>query len=241
MNQNTESLLEIPLRDATLVSRPTLSIWMISLARTGVRSTAGHQSFKQQNWPVRVFDGVDAGNLPYPHPDEVPLLTKELISRRLSGGEIGCFMSHKKLLQAFLQTTDAWAFVVEDDAYLTTSSDIIHAQINELPTDPVIFFPFYDIVTRRPQPLTGEIRHGVQEYPELGPQTTAAYIVNRGAALSLLSNVFSWPVLPVDEALRRSPVRKFRALANHVQIDASARSIIDPGRNVARRSGSSPL
>ena len=43
---------------------------------------------------------------------------RKIIGREMMGGEIGCFLSHRRALGVFLQTKASHALILEDDAIL---------------------------------------------------------------------------------------------------------------------------
>lgn len=111
---------------------------------------------------------------------------------QLGPGEIGCFLSHRKVWEAILQNGDEWAAVFEDDVYLSRDTTRLLLDDSWIP-------PGVDIVkletTRIPVSLgsiEGEVRFTEvprKLYPLLSPHGGAGgYLISRKAARDLLND-----------------------------------------------------
>ncbi len=123
---------------------------------------------------------------------------------QLGPGEIGCFLSHRKVWETILQNDDEWAAVFEDDVYLSRDATRLLSDDSWIP-------PGVDIVkletTRIPVKL-GNIEGEVsftevprKLYPLLSPHGGAGgYLISRKAARDLLNDPETVKD-PVDEYL----------------------------------------
>lgn len=115
------------------------------------------------------------------------------VGRPLSSGEIGCFLSHKKLYSKLLSSDLAAAVVLEDDVAL---ADDIQAVVNEVMTMPswdIIFLGHHGRSSRSSKTLVsfwGQKRIGGGRRlarPCEKVMGTYGYIISRRGALKMLS------------------------------------------------------
>ncbi|MEO0348073.1 MAG: glycosyltransferase family 25 protein, partial [Pseudomonadota bacterium] len=118
-------------------------------------------------------------------------------------GSIGCYMSHVIAWQRFLDSPYRYAVIFEDD--ITFDSDMLKTVINEL----VNYHELWDVtsfeLSHRGNPLTIKelsSKHKLSVY--LTEVThTGAYIINRQAAVKLLTKAF--PIkMPIDHYFTRA-------------------------------------
>ena len=87
--------------------------YLINLDRATERLAFMQNEFKNQLIDFERITAVDAITL-----DSSSYLINNKYDRRLVPGEIGCYLSHIKALKTFLNSANAYAIVIEDDAIL---------------------------------------------------------------------------------------------------------------------------
>jgi glycosyl transferase family 25 len=153
--------------------------------------------------------GVDFVRVPAVLGKEVPdwekLVDQKLYAirnRRPSprAGEIGCTLSHLKVLEVFLQTNEPWCVVLEDDVELRPDyAEVLQALGEQDDWDLVKLFSFHHGLPIRKRRLGGA-HHLVVHLTRT--TSSAAYAVNRRGAEALLKSMM--PITEqVDHALDR--------------------------------------
>jgi glycosyl transferase family 25 len=115
-------------------------------------------------------------------------------------GEVGCYLSHLKAMEAFLRTEAPWCVVLEDDVeVLPGCAEVLRSLAEEDDWDLVKLFNFHAGLPVRKRTLAG----GHRLVAHLTRTTSsAAYVVNRRAAATLLRSMR--PISEqVDHALDR--------------------------------------
>lgn len=115
-------------------------------------------------------------------------------------GEVGCYLSHLKVLETFLRTDAPWCVVLEDDVeVLPACVDVLRSLSEKNDWDLVKLFNFHSGLPVKKRELVG----GYRLVAHLTRTTSsAAYVVNRRAAATLLKSMR--PISEqVDHALDR--------------------------------------
>ena len=115
-------------------------------------------------------------------------------------GEVGCYLSHLKAMETFLRTGAPWCVILEDDVEVLPACDEVLRSLAEKDDwDLVKLFNFHTGMPVTKRPLSG----GHRLVAHLTRTTSsAAYVVNRRAAESLLRSMR--PISEqVDHALDR--------------------------------------
>lgn len=115
-------------------------------------------------------------------------------------GEVGCYLSHLKVLETFLRTDAPWCVVLEDDVeVLPACVDVLRSLSEKNDWDLVKLFNFHSGMPVRKRAL-GPDHHLVVHL--VRTTSSAAYVVNRRAAETLLKSMR--PISEqVDHALDR--------------------------------------
>lgn len=125
---------------------------------------------------------------------DLPLYNKR--NRRTTPrlGEIGCYLSHLKAMETFLQTAEPWCLILEDDAEIRPALGSVLAELTSQDDwDMVKLFYFHSGLPMRKRAL-GPQHHLVVHLTRT--TSTAAYIVNRHAASTLVKSL-----LPLSEQI----------------------------------------
>ena len=115
-------------------------------------------------------------------------------------GEVGCYLSHLKAMETFLQTDAPWCVILEDDVeVLPACAEVLRSLAEKDDWDLVKLFNFHSGMPVKKRELAG----GHRLVAHLTRTTSsAAYVVNRRAAETLLRSMR--PITEqVDHALDR--------------------------------------
>jgi glycosyl transferase family 25 len=115
-------------------------------------------------------------------------------------GEVGCYLSHLKAMETFLQTDAPWCVILEDDVeVLPACVDVLRSLSEKGDWDFVKLFNFHSGMPVKKRAL-GSAHHLVAHLTRT--TSSAAYVVNRRAAETLLKSMR--PITEqVDHALDR--------------------------------------
>ncbi len=155
--------------------------------------------------------GVRGGELTLPHPQVRQESFARRHGHRTNHGAIGCYLSHLKCLQAFLDSPHQHAIIAEDDADpVENLREILASAIEFQPTwDLLRLCGFHDPHPQSFASLVGEYQLSVCLTRLCG---TGAYMVTRQAADVLLKQLDPM-TLPIDHAIDREWVFGLRAAA----------------------------
>lgn len=97
---------------------PDFPIFLINLDGSDARLTAATEALAAQGAAFTRIAGHDGRMQP---PEDVPEYnsdaTRRYLGRDLNGGEVGCFLSHRKAVQAFHDSGAPYGLVLEDDMH----------------------------------------------------------------------------------------------------------------------------
>ena len=169
--------------------------YVINLDRDVQRLDAVTQNLNMLGLPFKRIQGIVGKELPnwekYVDLKAYAKRNRRTIPRL---GEIGCYLSHLKAMETFLQTNDPWCIILEDDAeVLPGCLDVINALAAEDDWDLVKLFNFHHGLPFKKR-LLGLNHHLVIHLTRT--TSCAAYAINRRAAEKLLKSA-----LPITEQI----------------------------------------
>ncbi len=182
-------------------SKSSMQVFIINLQSAPKRWSSVQESFASTPWRVHRVSAVDGDELRFPIAGYAAQRFHWLHGRGTNPREVGCYLSHIKALQAFLQTDDSHALICEDDV-------LPKPDLAEVLQCALRFSTSWNILR-----LTGLSRgiplpaHNLcKEYRlcvGLGRMKGAgAYVIDRAAARSFVAHLLPmW--LPYDHALDR--------------------------------------
>ncbi len=148
--------------------------------------------------------GIDGTKLPEKVEGIDPDLYRRCHGRTIRPGEIGCYLSHLKALQAFIDSGDRFAVVLEDDAVLLSSyKEVLSVLTGEKMAGRWDMVKLQCRRKRKPwrmYQLNDEAFLGVSAMRSTG---ATAYLVNRNAAKRMLDGLLPMQV-PWDHAFDRA-------------------------------------
>ena len=160
-------------------------------------------------------EAIDGKDLSLPHKNYSEVKYNLLHGKKTNLGELGCYFSHLKVLKKFLNTTEDWALVCEDDIEF-------HEDIAEIINNALGSGINFDLLR-----LSG----GSNRDKEIGlplklknihndfflslnfgfKSGTGCYLINRLAAKNIIKKINSMS-LPIDHAMDRDWVMNYRSL-----------------------------
>jgi glycosyl transferase, family 25 len=188
-----------------------LQAYIINLDRATDRWKFVSGCFDQTGIPYTRVSGIVGRELTLPHPQYSSLGFKLRHGHKTNFGAIGCYLSHLKALQLFLDSNHRYAIIAEDDASpVSNLTEILESAIQHQSTwDILRLCGFHD-------PHAHEYVHLIGEYHLAVCMTrlcgTACYVVTRHAAEVLLKCLDPM-CLPYDHALDREWAFGLRAAA----------------------------
>lgn len=193
--------IETCLKAATIPSPMAPLIYVINLDRDVERMTSLAGSLKALNLPFERVSAVLGKEVP----DWEKLVDVELYGARNRlpmprPGEVGCYLSHLKAMEEFLRTDAPWCVILEDDVEVRPECvEVLEALGQKDDWDLVKLFCFHSGLPVRKRALT-QNHHLVVHLTRT--TSSAAYVVNRRAAETLLKSMY--PISEqVDHALER--------------------------------------
>jgi len=202
-NSTIQSVKNPKTSEKTLSER--INFYVINLDRAVDRMERIEKDFASFPIPfIRVL-AVDGKTLTIPIDGYDAMVYSLNVGREASPGEIGCYLSHLKVLKMFLESDKEFALICEDDAmptpdsYAVLKQAIAHAETWDLlrlyTSRRDRSFPYRSL----PLPHNATVQYSL--YTQLGCMfPAAAYVVNRQAAGILVRKLVPMPD-PYDLAL----------------------------------------
>ncbi len=175
----------------------------VNLDRSADRRTSMEASLDALGLPFTRVPAVDGSRLTFPIPGVDRALYRRAHGREVRLAEVGCYLSHLKVMQTFLSTPYAYAMVLEDDAVVTSDA----VRLPDALTSPGIRDTWDVVKFEAHHPSAGlPIRRLFGAYRlcalAMRPTGSAAYLVNRKAAAAYLAHLLPMRV-PYDHAFDR--------------------------------------
>ncbi len=167
------------------------------------------RSFAETGFSITRVSGVDGHALQLPIPEYAEVRHRWLHGRPNAPGHIGCYLSHVRAMQAFLETDDEHALIGEDDLTLGPDFEAVIASALQQSCHWNILrlTGLSDGVPLRAIQLTGDYTLCVG----LGRlKGTGAYVIDRKGASTLTARMLPM-FLPIDHAMDREWVFGLRA------------------------------
>ena len=155
---------------------------------------------------------------------------KSLYGRALTIGEVGCALAHENVYRDFLERSEDWCLVLEDDAQIADVPRFVSRALSIFPVldsnKPIIVSMFFQNFTVGKFAKRGPI--GGTYWSKLAPYGAVAYLVNRLAAERILRaqsenrHQADWPVTARDVKF----LLDFSKMVTHPQSDGAKQSLI---------------
>lgn len=185
-----------------------LDVQLINLDGSDARLTRATAALQAAGIPFRRLPAFDGRGK---HPEDLPLYdpaaAMRSFGRKLTGGEIGCFLSHLEAARQFLQTGADYGLVLEDDLSIATpdAGTVLTGLLDALPkvsADKVWHVANLGRAAPEVSSRLGPVEPGhLLVRAHLFPVTTTAILWSREGAASFVHDVQRID-MPVDQWLR---------------------------------------
>ncbi len=193
--------------------------FVINLNRAQERWKNIHSQLENLNIDATRIAAIDAKTDTLPLDRVAPLghPAKHFFPRKLTKGEIGCYLSHMLCWEALLNSNEEWAAILEDDALLSPRASFFLMSPKWIPSNiHILQLHTYEKMWRcRTMPKHIPLSDGSAIYNVIEPSFgTCCYLIDRKAAKEALV-LSSLIASPIDEFLFnfKSPfVQQFPAM-----------------------------
>lgn len=178
---------------------------VINLNRSKSRWKSIQQQFEKLNLVIQRIEAIDAQTATLPRDKVAPQghPKKYYFPRKLSDGEVACYLSHMKCWETLLESGEQWAAIFEDDALLSPRAKSFLGLADWIPCNiHVLQLHTYEEhwkcrTTKKAFPLAD----GSALYTVIKPSYgTCCYLIDRQAAEKALE-LSSLLAAPIDEFL----------------------------------------
>jgi glycosyl transferase family 25 len=189
--------------------------YLINLKRANDRLVSAKKVLDKAGINFNLEEAVNGEDLSLPHKNFSELKYNLFHGKKTNLGELGCYLSHLNVLKKFLNTTEDWALVCEDDIEF-------HEDILEIINNALCSGINFDLLR-----LSGgsnknkeiglplklkKIHNGFFLSLNFGFKSgTGCYLINRIAAKNITKKINSMS-LPIDHAMDRDWVFNHRSL-----------------------------
>ena len=180
------------------------------------------------------ISAIDGKNYKYSEKEYCEKLYKRCCGRKISSGEIGCYLSHYKTIEYFIKSGKKYALILEDDA-------VFNQNLVELLNKLVSINYFWDFVKLNTARDGGfgniavrELFNGYKLYASLFPKAfAAAYLINTKAAKSLYAKLLPMFVPYDHEIIKfwKYNVRQYSVFPSPVKVEYKDSFIGTYGKN----------
>lgn len=177
--------------------------FVISLPEAAHRRERLTARLEELGFPYEIFDGIDGRKMDVrAHPDYDLARRQRCFGRDLLGGELGCSLSHRGVLERIIEEDIPYALVLEDDAILEDSlPHVIEALMQHHPLPDLVRFISKDKVYNARQKHIANLTPDHTLVRLQGtPGGAYAYFISRQGAQKLLKHMQKI-YLPVDTVM----------------------------------------
>ncbi|BBL77333.1 glycosyltransferase family 25 protein [Methylomagnum ishizawai] len=174
-------------------------VWVVNLDRSPERRACMVEQLEALGLPFEIVPAVDGRRLSGADLAGVYSLerARQRLGRELAAGEIGCALSHLRLLRRMVDENIESALILEDDAVITPALPGLLARRDGLPTDCELLLLYH---------AGGEYSHWQRKTLAPGwtarrfvrpPYCTVGYLATQAAARKILARAYPLHV-PID-------------------------------------------
>lgn len=125
--------------------------YLINLDGSNARLESATKQLEQLNWPferIAAYDGRGKNLSEFKDYDDRQ--TRKNLGRSLLSSEIGCYLSHYKCVEKFLQTNADFLIVLEDDMILSISfKEVMNKILDFLYTHPTLDWHLLNLASKK--------------------------------------------------------------------------------------------
>ena len=190
--------------------------YLINLKRAQERLNSCKKEFKKVELEYTLVEAVDGKQIKLPHPNFSRFRYSALHGKKINLGELGCYLSHLKVLKKFIESEHNLALVCEDDIEFNLSiNKIIEEALNcGIKFDLLRLSGGSDINKEKGNPfrlknLHDEFHLSINFGFKPG---TGCYLINRKGAAEILKRLKIMS-LPIDHAIDRDWLLNVKSLS----------------------------
>ena len=190
--------------------------YLINLKRAQERLNSCKKEFKKVELEYTLVEAVDGKQIKLPHPNFSHFRYSALHGKKINLGELGCYLSHLKVLKKFIESEHNLALVCEDDIEFNLSiNKIIEEALNcGIKFDLLRLSGGSDINKEKGNPfrlknLHDEFHLSINFGFKPG---TGCYLINRKGAAEILKRLKIMS-LPIDHAIDRDWLLNVKSLS----------------------------
>ena len=190
--------------------------YLINLKRAQERLNSCKKEFKKVELEYTLVEAVDGKQIKLPHPNFSHFRYSALHGKKINLGELGCYLSHLKVLKKFIESEHNLALVCEDDIEFNPSiNKIIEEALNcGIKFDLLRLSGGIDINKEKGNPfrlknLHDEFHLSINFGFKPG---TGCYLINRKGAAEILKRLKIMS-LPIDHAIDRDWLLNVKSLS----------------------------
>jgi len=187
-----------------------MKAYLINLPDANERLQRAREAIEKAGFEWVRVEGILGRDLPFPHPDYDASSYRWMHGKRFNPAELGCYLSHLKAMEEFLETEEPFALILEDDIlFQPGAKEAIEAATQ--------YDSHWDILrlssintgySRKIAKLTEGYFLNINLTRETG---AGAYVVNREAAQKLIKVLLPMK-LPYDHAYDKEWLWGLKAL-----------------------------
>ena len=190
--------------------------YLINLKRAQERLNSCKKEFQKIELEYILVEAVDGKQIKLPHPNFSNFRYSVLHGKKINLGELGCYLSHLKVLKKFIESDHDLALVCEDDIEFNPSiKKIIKKALNcKIKFDLLRLSGGSDINKEKGSPhklknLHDEFHLSINFGFKSG---TGCYLINRKGATEILKRLQIMS-LPIDHAIDRDWLLNIKSLS----------------------------
>ena len=190
--------------------------YLINLKRAHERLNSCEKEFKKIELEYVLVEAVDGKQIKLPHPNFSHLRYSALHGKRANLGELGCYLSHLKVLKKFIESEHSQALICEDDIEFNPAiKKIIEEALNcGIKFDLLRLSGGSNINKEKGSPFKLKKLHD-KFYLSINfgfKSGTGCYLINRKGATAILKRL-STMSLPIDHAIDRDWLLNLKSLS----------------------------
>lgn len=187
----------------------TIHVYLINLPNAQDRLRHAESELSKLQIPYTVVKAIRGSELDYPHPQFSETTYKLMQGRRRIDAEVGCYLSHMKAIQLFLDSDHDYGLMLEDDIRFEASAkEVITSALQAASFDMLRLSTVNTGRWTKTVQLSAKHFLGVAYTREKG---AGAYLINRKAAKKMLHKYLPMK-LPYDHRFDLEWLDRYRTL-----------------------------
>ena len=192
-----------------------MKIFLINLKRATERLMSCEEEFRKAGLDFSIIEAIDGKELKLPHDNFSSIKYSLLHGKKSNLGELGCYLSHLKVLKTFIESEENYALVCEDDIKIDSEiKEIVDKALNsDINFDLLRLSGGSNPSIEKGIPI--KLRQLTDKYHlalNFGFKSgTGSYLINRKAAEAILKKLKVMS-LPIDHAIDRDWLLNIRSL-----------------------------